>query len=590
MALNAKRLNRLLVVAGFLSLLGLTALLATVPAANTYELSIYAAYPWYFWALACLALFVGNAVVVRCAFDGRDEWRYGFVLVLAVVTLLLLLPYLRGYASLGRADVLTHVGLTRDIMATGRVGDGNVYPNFHLLVLTLSYATGVDPAVTVVSLAGIGSVFSVVALTTLVSSVFGRRRGLLVVPFATVLLTAQSVPYRFSTLLVPFVLYLLVKEQQTRALSVRAALTVSMVSLIIYHPLTTLFVLAIIGLYGVARTLHDRGLFGTAAETPARPVGTVPLAQFVVAVFAVWYLAFDKIVDRFAIVVRNISSVAVSSSPGASYTSTVSQYSPALVDLARIGFVKYGQAAVLLLVGGAYTVWALRTRSSTTALELTFVGAFALFTGLSGLFFAVDLVVGFSRPLLYVKLFGAVLASSLFSHLLNARESRPTARTLLYVTVALLVVTSTLGLYLSPLTVREGQQVTEMELEGSEWFLEERDRWERLSQFGIETARFRDAIYGRETFAEDKVVTYDPVRLPAHFNYSTRETLGASYENDTYIILPRAGRIYYEELYPEYPQFWRFEPSDFRRLSRDGTVSHVYDNGGYDVYHVNGTA
>lgn len=40
----------------------------------------------------------------------------------------------------GRADVLSHVGFIRDIQKTGQISPGNIYPNFHLLVLSLSYA------------------------------------------------------------------------------------------------------------------------------------------------------------------------------------------------------------------------------------------------------------------------------------------------------------------------------------------------------------------------------------------------------------------------------------------------------------------
>jgi hypothetical protein len=102
--------------------------------------------------------------------------------------------------------------------------------------------------------------------------------------------------------------------------------------------------------------------------------------------------------------------------------------------------------------------------------------------------------------------------------------------------------------------------------------------------------RYRDAIYGRESYDDDKVVTSDTAGIPPHFNYTSNDRLGASYEDDRYMVLTRAGRIFYENLYPDYREFWKYEQSDFDRLSRDESVSLVYSNGGYDVYSVNGTA
>jgi hypothetical protein len=471
--------TRWIAAAGFGLLLVLTVILARTPAATAYEISIYEAYDWYFWAIACASLLVGNVVIVRSAAEETTDWIYGLLLVASVVGVLVFLPYFRGYEVFGRADVLSHVGYIRDIQETGAVGAGNIYPNFHLLVLGLGYVTGVEPSTIIMGIAGLGSLFSIVSFVALVSAVFDRQRALLSLPFATVLVAAQSVPYVFSTLLVPFVLYLFVKERQTRSLHVRAALAVTLFGLVIYHPITSLFLLFIFGVYGVAQFLSDRNLLGTAGDRPADTVGAVPLSQLVVAVFAVWYLDFVAIVERFGTVVENLAAPGGVDSPVSTYSSTVSQYTPALVDLVRIALVRYGQSAILLTIGGlsalAFAGSVLRKRAGWDVYRSSFVGLFVLFTGLSGLFFVFDLLVGFGRPLLYAELFGALLAGSFFYALASRTESRRTVHSALYVTLALLVVFSTFGLYASPHSVDENQQVTRAELEGSEWYLENRD-------------------------------------------------------------------------------------------------------------------
>ncbi|WP_324661880.1 hypothetical protein [Haloarcula sediminis] len=584
--------DRWLAAGGFALAFALTVVLALTPEAAGYEPSIYGAYPWYFWALAVAALLVGSVVVVRSARAGTNDWLFGLLLVLTVVGLLVFLPYFRGYVMFGRADVLSHVGFIRDIQQTGRVSPGNIYPNVHLLVLSLAYATGVDPGTMLMAVAGIGSLFSLLSFVALVSAVFDRRRALLSVPFAVALVAAQSVPYVFSVLLVPFVLYLFVMERRTRAVHVRAALGLALFGLVIYHPITVLFLVLVLGVYGVARLLHARGVLAS-AEPVAGPVGPTPVSQLLVAVFAVWYLDFPKIVERFGIVFETLTSPGGVGSSAATYSETVAEYSPALVDIVRIAALRYGASAILLAFGGCFAlavlVATLRSRASGTVFRSTFVGALGLFTALSALFFVVDLLVGFGRPLVFAELFGALLAGSFVYFLAERLETGPTVYGLLYVTIAVLVATSTMGLYVSPLTVGQNEQVTEAELEGSEWYIENRDAGNGLAEFGTETHRFRDAIHGRETYADDQVVTSGTDRIPRHFGYTENDTLGASYDGDNYLVLTAAGRTFYGSVYPDYREFWKYEPSDFDRLERDPTVSSVYDNGGYDVYRVNAT-
>lgn len=583
--------DRWLAAAGFALVLVLTVILALTPRANGYEISIYDAYPWYVWVLAGLALLVGNAVVVRSAAAETTDWWYGLLLVLTVVGLVVFLPYFRGYVMFGRADVLSHVGFIRDIQQTGQVGQENIYPSFHLLVLSLAYATGVEAPTMLMAIAGVGSLFSTVAFVALVSAVFDRQRALLSVPFATVLVAVQSVPYVFSILLVPFVLLLFVMERRSGALHVRAALAVALFSLVIYHPLTALFLVLIFGVYGAARLLHERAVL-PGADRVTGPVGTMPLSQLVVAVFAVWYLDFAKIVERFGIAIGNLAAPG-GGSAAQSYSSTVAQYTPALGDIVRIAALRYGQSAILLTLGGlsalAFVVAALFYRERSTVVHTAFVGSLGLFTALSALFFVVDLLVGFGRPLVYAELFGALLAGSVFYLLAQRLASRSVAHAMLYVTVAVLLATSLLGLYASPLTVGQNQQVTQSELSGTEWYLEHRDPQDDLTEFGIDTYRYRDAIYGRYTYDDDKVVTSDTDRIPRHFGYASNDTLGASYEGDKYMVLTQTGRVFYERLYPGYTEFWKYEEADFERLPRDRTVSAVYDNGEYDVYRVNAT-
>lgn len=582
--------SRWLAVLGFALVLVLTVILYLTPPATVYEISIYDALPWPFWALLCGTLFLGFIVIVRSALDDDGHWRYGLLLVITVLSLLVFLPYFRGYPMFGRADPLSHIGFIRDIEKTGAISGQNIYPNFHALVLSLAYATGVKPMTAITSVIGVGSLFFVTSSVTLLSVIYDRTRGLLTVPFVAVLVSIHPGPYGVGMMAVPFVLYLFVKDRQTNGLSVRLVLVTTLVGLVIYHPLITLYFLFVFAVYAIARFRYRNPGYRTGKLRDV--TGAAPSSQLLLALFTVWYVQFPKILIRFERAIRAAINPAAGKSSIDSYSSTVTEYSPALIDLVRIALVRRGKAAILLGAGGLYAAFvavdAVRDRVEVNVYQATFVGAFALFSFLSVLFLIGDFPVG-PRSFSFANWFGALLCGPLFYRLLSSSDRKRTLKIALHVVLAVLIVVSTFGLYPSPHGVKENIQVTETEIEGAEWFLEHRDEDTTHSEFRVTAFRFRDALYGRYTFSDDKLVSTQPPPIPSHFNYTEHDTFGASYEESRYVHFSRTGRMYYPELYPDYREFWRLTPADFERLERDPTVDHVYANGGYDAYVVNGT-
>jgi hypothetical protein len=70
---------------------------------------------------------------------------------------------------------------------------------------------------------------------------------------------------------------------------------------------------------------------------------------------------------------------------------------------------------------------------------------------------------------------------------------------------------------------------------------------------------------------------------PNHFNYPSITNLGDNYPNMNYFILTNQGRFFYQNIYPEFPDKWRFTPSDFHRLNSDNSVHQIYKNGDLDI-------
>ena len=97
-----------------------------------------------------------------------------------------------------------------------------------------------------------------------------------------------------------------------------------------------------------------------------------------------------------------------------------------------------------------------------------------------------------------------------------------------------------------------------------------------------------DMSYGRmlhwtsgEELIDPRVITVPP----AHFGYASHETVGESYEEDTYLLVGDRNRVICHEIQPILAEVW-FSDGDFERLEGDHTVSRVYSSGGLDMWRI----
>ena len=578
---------RHLALVAVLLVLVAVAVVNVVPSPDRYEISLYDAYPTYFWALVVGATFTGALTVIWSAgIPGDRSWIYGLAVMLLSNALLVTMPLVRGYEMFGRSDALTHIGFTRDIAASGGI-ESNIYPPTHLLLMALSEATGVD-------LMGIAVVVPVVfsgiyfgAMGYLLVFLFDEReRVLFGLPFAMLpVLRMGHVgvrPYDLSLMLVPLVLYTFVRGQRHPSPPIRVTFLVALVALLLYHPLTALFVIGIFSTHVAGRYLL-RPL-----ATPTAPTNLLSLS---VVAFAGWYHRFSGIVVRFEGISEVLLGTEEGQPPAESYQQTAEEASPALIDVLRVLTFRFGVEGVLFGLGFAFLgLWLLLVFLDRTSVDLytvTFGSAFVLFSVGGLVFLFADLIVGPNRPFQIAKIGAIVLSGQLF-YLLWRRvdwnparpEVRAGVRSSLVIGLLVVILLSTFSVYDSPLASEKNHQVTEMEVEGVEWLTQHRDEeTTELTEFGMSYRRFYEARYG--TDGPKPFLASTP---PPNFNYTVYRYVGQSYTNDTYLTLTRYGRVVYPSVFPKYPSKWRYTPRDFARLDRDHTTARIYDNGDYNQY------
>ena len=573
---------------GVLFLLVAIMIVIAVPPANQYEISIYRVYPHSFWVSVVGAMIVGSLLIITSVRTSASRWWvFGFLLMLGTNALLLLLPFIRGYYMLGRADGLSHLGYVQDIASYGDLG-GNIYPPMHLLVLVVADATGSDPRIIAMVIPVIFSgIYFGAMFYLVVHLVDSRERILFVLPFVMLPILRQSHvgfrPIDLAVMILPLVLYVFVKGQRNPSVPIRSTFVIILFALIVYHPLTALFLIGVFLLYIMARWAPQ------VRKQYATPTNLVSLSG---VLFVGWYSSSTAIILRFNRIYTTLFGSQGGESPAEGYTQAAAEASPALVDLIRVVTFKYGIELVLFSLGFLFFVLGiflfLHKRYVPTTYTIMFVGMVGLFGGGGLTFLFADLIVPPDRSFQFAKI-GAVLITGQLFYLLWDRvdwnRRQPSiqigVRIFFVAIIILLIVLSTFSLYESPLASEKNHQVTEMEVDGTEWLVAHGHASSDLLEFGMSYRRFFEAEHGLRASKP-----FNANAPPDHFNYDEQKYLGQSYINDRYLTLTRHGRIVYPEAFPNYPENWRFTPSDFDRLERDRTISRIYDNGGYTQYMV----
>ncbi|USZ69744.1 hypothetical protein NGM10_16735 (plasmid) [Halorussus salilacus] len=586
---------KLLVAAGAASVATAITFVAADPYAPTYEISVYDSYGPAFWALLLAAVFLGQVVVFE---SGRSEdphpyWKWGFALVVAASVVLLSIPALR-YHLFARGDMLTYIGMIREIADLGTLPRNNYYPNVHLLALTLSDATGIDPSKVINVVPPVVSIFYVVSMYPLLTALFSDgRKALLVLPFASLPLFGFDHvffhPSVVAFMLLPFVLALLFRSYGGRSrYRFKLLLLVAMVALVFYHPAVTVFVVGILVLLKLSFLVGRR----TGEGFTGRETTSLTAASLGFVLFFSWYYSFESIIGSTLGVVYTLVGVSEGSSTFDNISGVFGRTSPDLVDVALTGIYTYGMVGAVVGMGllflSYYALLIVRDERRFDPVEAFLGATLVVFTVGGAIAFFVDVVLDFYRIVRYALFAGSVLIGIGFYTLFERVDCETASRNLrrlLYVSFVVFAFLSVFLLYGSPLANDSSSQITQAEVEGMDWLFEHRNRTLLIDQLGIDQYRMYNFHRSTEVWGEN--VRREVPPPPMHFDYrnaSDEEVPSWAATDRRYLVATKLGRTKNPRFYPQYRDFWRHSPEDFERLERDPAVAHVYDDGTLDTY------
>jgi len=601
---------KLILILGFFILVLISLIIMRTPAATGYEISIYEAYPIYFWMLIISSIFIGELVLLRYAlnYNGSNLWVGGALLIVISNIILLFQPIIRGYAIYGRGDVLTHIGYIKDMLVSGTIGS-NPYPLDHIFFISLNLTSLFNLSDLVILIPVIFSMFFMLSMFLLARTVFeSNEKVIFVLIFASLLLFGNTnslfSPYTQSLMLFPFVLYLFFKSRGSNhkvAFSIMLILLVSFVTF--FHPLSAIILILIFLLIEFLRITHQwltrksQWLTEKLSFSKSKFASSQNIILIAIIIFFSWgtyaYLLLKNVDRMFA----SLFGEYPLTSQLQSYSELLIYGQPTFITFVKTVLLTYGQYILLIAISMFAILYILKLRKSE---RLHFYHIFSsagfLFFLLASFVTFVSLhVFGFTRMLFIAILFSILLTSFILDYLKktynNASSYKKFKIGILCVLILSITIFSTLNLYQSPFTRVANQQVSKSELGGMETFLNYRNSSFSTLELGISNYRFFEAIYGKEApkinvFYKKRVRS---VGVPDHLGYNNNSFFGSAYKSNVYIVLSTLGENSYQELYheKEFVGKWRFSPDDFIKLNNDPSVNLIYQSGDLEIFFTN---
>lgn len=583
-------------------------LVASNSPTDGYELSIYSATPLAFWLLLLVGIVGGIWMIVSQAFEDSQVAVVVIVGPLVFANLAILsLPIIRGYFLYAGHDSLAHMGMGFDVILETHTDINNVYPAIHILIAQISQVCDVDPVVVGRYLPIFLNLLFTVVLTYLIgkASLLERGARLLVLSLSPLFflnsLHIMVYPQVLSFLLVLFLLYVRIEKNIYETFPGRMILVLVLFAIPYSHPSPALIVILLLLMIELADALYRRALGNQASKKMSANLAVIATITFFSWISS--FVLFDVKVrtlwsnlrDPFAAPqVQNLGSAIEGLSLG---------------DAASVLFKMYGDSIICLLLGavgaviviqkvrlrqkGLHRIWMLTWvfLISIPVQLLVFAGARSQTVGrLLNLNFSV-----FLAPVLAAYALHEVLGRRLFAIRIVV------AKVIATLILMAIWMTSILGLYQSPWILQPGWQVTRMDIQGTDWFLERKDHALAFTAMGYpHGTQYASSIGYSAAFTREDIIGsmrqhyYDIDQvLPQRFGYDRFVTLGESFHEDRYLIIGK--RFLMATANPKLssrgmrviPLFWPgFQPEDFAQLDEDPSLGKLYSNGELDIWRV----
>lgn len=597
--------TKLTLTVGFLAL-GTAVFVAYSTPATGYEISIYAGTPLLFWVGFGVALVA--SVTVALTIETRVWRRLALLLGGAAMFVFTALPIVRNYHFYASADSMTHLGWVRDIASGVLEPVALFYPGLHMLAVLTQTLTGFDlPRSLMLVVSGFTLVFFLFVTLTVreltdsgLGTAVGAVSAFMLLPINVIITKLSAHPISQTILYFSLVLFLFARYLSERPDTGRVSghfvgtsllLLVTLVALVLYHPLGAVVVLILLGTVSAVQFASRR----LRSDTPislSRPlyVPTVVLAVWV----GIWIVfGHQALVDQAERIVFHISSFIEGSGGSAGEIvsdrqSSLQQVGAGLLETyLKLFFVNTVYAAltgvvILLALAGRLGEY----RNASVPIKLTAFGLLVLFPWTVAQFVG-NISSLFFRYVGFMMVVATILGAFTIHHAVRDRRPassrtrasvRSPARIGLVVVLGVLLVVSAAFTFPSPSIYQPSGHMTAAQFDGYGTTFDHVDEEYQLVGIGMGVGRYRHAVEGtsQSEFGTDSGVVPSPEYDHDLEGFLRNESLGEG----RYLILSEQERVSRISVY----RGFRYDASDFQAVESGTGINHVFANGEVDLY------
>ena len=602
MSLNSNIINLSSnIILKFITIIGLglilfsLSILLVVPPASNYEFSIYSVYPDFFWLSLFFGIIIGIFILLINALTNirvKSQLIFGLLVIFLVDLILFFMPLIRGYLNYGSGDVLTHIGLMKDIIRTGNFGSTNIYPVDHILGTTVSYFTGLSTQQITLIIPVFFTFFSIVSFYLLSRIVFSNQSErlllltLVTIPSGSALAFMPSVQ---AAMLLPFFIYLIFKINfLEESGSFNFILIIMSILFVFFHPLQVIFIFLVLIIFKITSINQKRFIITNFFNKNI---------NFLIILLPILFFSWNSYLYILTKNIKMILDIAFGSSEHisefSSYSNIISKVNIDYFYLFDLFMKIYGQIfliCILSFVLSFFIFYKFIKHEKIPYILLIASSCFLFFFSLAMMGLLTVWNFGFHRFLSFALTFGIILIPPSWLEINRKIRCKLKLNILFsFITtlgiLAIIIWISFFNIYSSPIIKQDNQQVTYSEYYGMISFFQNRDENYEIIEYGLSQDRIYDAIYGRE-YPRKNVQYYSSMEKghpPDHFNAQENCSLGTYYSDEKYLIITNKGKFFYQNVYPEFSEKWRFYPSDFIRLEFDPSVEKIYYNDYLDI-------
>ena len=593
--------TKILSIINFLLILSILVVILFTPTANLYEISIYDAYPLYFWFLVILSLFIGVIILIKSYLDkeGHNNWLFGFLAILITNLILLSLPLSRNYFIFGRGDALTHIGYMKNILITGHV-ESNMYPVLHILGVETFIFSNINLNGIIVIFPLFFSIFYIVSFYLLLKKIFKDRRNVILgmIPASLLLFGTFNTlfsPNTESFLLIPFFLYCYFNSRRSDHKSKFALITVILsIFITLLHPLVCVILIAMLLIHEFSYYIYSNFY----SETKSKIRGPYILVTIMATIFLMWQ-------SYTYLLIKNLGSVfqwfigGYGESQLQKYSSTLGYTQPDMVDLISSVLYNYGQWIVITVISLITILYLVKNRKNLSFINILSSVEFIFFIFWSLIMFLLIHLFGFMRIYIVAILISTFLFYTFLKWILSTKNKLLHKNSFKALVLCIIFIPilffSTFNLYHSPYIKAPNEQVTASESLGMQTFFEVRNDSYRVLEVGLFHSRFFDSTYGTDAIDLTKYynsnITRKNIRYRGttpleHFGYDNYTSMSDYYNKSSYLLVNDLAKQYYPNLITQYRDKWKFTPDDFAKLDEDKNLEKFFDNGNLNIYFI----